>query len=563
MKKQALFLALTAAVCAGSAHAVKINDAAFVSKGGNLADINGTAPAAFDMLRTASLSSQFLPVGRIGNCTGTWLGSEGDYAWVLTAARCVPNTHLVDAAEDLVFTNHAGVALAGGAGSTSYVHPNRLTRPSGVTATGTDIAMVRLKRLPASNTQAPAAPVLYDGTAESTKPVSFVAYGSAFAANRQVNAVWPTTGERRAWGDSIIDGTNNAGHALFANFSAGSATRWAGVDPTDAGSAWWQERDGQWQIVATTSGGSTLQSHGTRVSKYAKWINDLFPGARLSSEAAPPTFDAPEVTNDKTFQSANEGWRIGFVNAPDQPLVNMPSGMTHADIYGETWFRTPLVNDAGEQRFVTLRATRLNGCGSERSMNNAIGCVADAVSILRVRYVAANNPDLPVGTWRGRIAIDGRFYNDKSFRKRFDIDIAVNGSAPRVHALHFDSIAPADAYFTVPTQSAVVGPTVGTNVSATGDSLITVNARNAITQAVVPVKLRANRNNSCNDVAMNNAVVCANQTASTLKIRFDASDNPGLPAGRYVAQFNVQARAWRNKTFNTTIPVKVDVNLLP
>ena len=40
------------------------------------------------------------------------------------------------------------------------------------------------------------------------------------------------------------------GHALFANFITGSTTNWGGLTTSDAGTAWWQERNGEWQRVS-------------------------------------------------------------------------------------------------------------------------------------------------------------------------------------------------------------------------------------------------------------------------------------------------------------------------
>jgi len=179
MKQQVLFAAVAATLFAAPVHAIKINDHAMVA---NLANVGGSAANVYDTLRTASLASQFDAVGSLGDCTATWLGAEGDYAWVLTAARCVRNTNLVHNADHLVFTNKDGIALAGGAGSTSYIHANRINKPSSVRDAGTDIALVRMKRLPASNTHAPVAPVLYTGTAEANVPVGFVSHGPVVGA---------------------------------------------------------------------------------------------------------------------------------------------------------------------------------------------------------------------------------------------------------------------------------------------------------------------------------------------------------------------------------------------
>jgi hypothetical protein len=382
MNKHVLFAAVAATLFAAPVHAIKINDQAVTANGGSMANIQGTAPNVFDTLRTASNASQFDAVGRIGDCTGTWLGAEGEYAWVLTAARCVRNTNLVGAADHLTFTNKNGVALAGGAGSTSYIHPKRINRPISVRDAGTDIALVRLKRLPASDIHAPSQPMLYNGKAEWDLPVSFVAYGSAFVNNESVNAVWPTTGARRAWGESKIDGVAENGHALFANLFPGSATHWAGLTSSDAGGAWWQEHNGVWQLVATTTGGTPIRSEGARISTYASWINELFPRARLSSEGNIPAAEsAPEVTEAQAFIAPPQfGSRTAYVISPEQPGVDGPSSTFSGSSAGFTTLKVPVTNAAtGEVNTISLRAHRamFSPCGSNGlRMNNSLQCTS-------------------------------------------------------------------------------------------------------------------------------------------------------------------------------------------
>jgi len=89
-----------------------------------------------------------------------------------------------------------------------------------------------------------------------------------------------------------------------------------------------------------------------------------------------------------------------------------------------------------------------------------------------------------------------------------------------------------------------------------------VQARNAVTNTLTTLKLRAQRDNGCKLIAMNNAQGCNGQIVSKLKIWFDPSDNPTLQPSRYRAQFNVQASGWHDKAFNQAFPVDVDVNLL-
>jgi hypothetical protein len=568
MNKHVLFAAVAATLFSAPVHAVKINNHALTANGGSVADIQGTAPNVFDALRTAGNAAHFDAVGRIGDCTGTWLGTEGEYAWVLTAARCVRNTHLVHAADHLTFTNKAGIALAGGVGSTSYIHPKRINRPTSVRDAGTDIALVRMKRLPASDTNAPVAPVIYDGKAEAGLPVGFVAYGSAFVNNTNVNAVWPTEGERRAWGESKLDGVTENGHALFANYVAASTTNWAGLTTSDAGSAWWQERDGQWQIVATTSSGTSVQSLGARMSTYASWVKDLFPNVGLADRAQPAAADGTvEITETREYVSPQQAWATAYVKSSDQPKVVAPTGL-YVQNYEDaiTMIKVPVVHAiTGEEQLAVLRARRyVPTCGGNRPMNNYSGCASG--NTFRAHFELADNPLLTGGNWRGRFLIDARDGSSGSAlvsQFGIDIDVAIPRSpVTTAQGTTTANFGPGIA-FTIPTQAAATGPASRHSVAATsGTSTITVQARDAVTQAIVPIKLRAQRNNGCNDIAMNNVASCG-QATSTLKVSFDAADNPALPAGRYVAAFNVHAATLAVGDKYSTLPIELDINLLP
>lgn len=571
MKQHLLFAALAATLFAAPAHAVRINDQAFVANGGDMANVQGTAANVFDALRTASMAPQFLPSGRVGNCEATWLGVQGDYGWVLTSARCVSNTtELVKDENSLSFTTHDGTKIAGAPhkqGSLSFIHPNRINKPAGVQDAGSDIALLRMKILGETQHFIPLAPTLYDGTAELGRSIGFVTHGPVSVGNVPI-AGWPGSGVRRAWGESRVDGTNDASHALFANFTTGSATHWAIPTSSEAGGAWWQQQNGHWQVVATTSSSTILQSKGVRVSKYATWINDLFPLAQLGSEGL--SSEVAEITDTKYFRSEDLGGSVGFVKSDGQPDVVAPDKLISEDSQtGDLYISVPVTNtETGVVRNISLRASREMGCRTVQ-MHNALSCYPNATkSQLLVVYDDRFSPALPHGTWRGRVSIDaltsGKLNN--TFVRRFDLDIDL-AVAPTKGAFELTTANNAtpthSAYFTIPNQSAATGPTSGHSSTATGYSTITVQARDALRQTIVPVKLRAQRVRPCGAVAMNNAYPCGTDRTSSLKVWFDPIDNPTLqPGTKYSVKFNVQARTWGSTAVNKTFPVNFHLDLL-
>jgi hypothetical protein len=422
--------------------------------------------------------------------------------------------------------------------------------------------LLRLKVVGQLRDDAPFAPTLYDGTAELGRSVGFVAHGPVSVGNVAITG-WPGSGVRRAWGESRVDGTNEASHALFANFTTGSATNWASPTSAEAGGAWWQQQNGHWQIVATTSSSTLLQSKGVRVSKYATWINDLFPAARLASEGV--STEIPEITDTKYFRSENLGGYVGFVKSDGQPDVVAPDKTTHYAPAGDLYISVPVTNtETGVVRNISLRAARETGCGTVQ-MHLLPHCYANATSQLLVVYDDRFSPALPHGTWRGRVSIDA-VTGSKAFVRRFDLDIDL-AVAPTKGAFELttanDATPTHSAYFTIPNQSAATGPTSGHSSTATGYSTITVQARDAIRQTIVPVKLRAQRVRPCGAVAMNNAYSCGTDRTSSLKVWFDPIDNPTLqPGTKYSVKFNVQARTWGSTAVNKTFPVNFHLDML-
>ncbi|MFN3167850.1 MAG: trypsin-like serine protease [Phycisphaeraceae bacterium] len=293
-----LLTAGTIALSAWSARAVTLNDDYFVASGGDLNDIPGTLDAGYSQARAYSFEDQFLAVGWIGNCTATWLGNSpgGSTSYILTAAHCGDYSAGEVNPANRTFTDWDGRVIASGNG-TFYVPPQRINPPPGYGGASTDIAILALPRvrdiLDPQGNPVPQ-PVLYDGGNELGNVVSFVGYGSWGVGSTSSNGGWfPSTGPRRAGVTNVINGIWEQDHGIGTNFdtpASGNATATEGaVASGDSGSAWWQEHDDTWTIIATTNGGSGAgyggSSTGARVSQYVDWIQGIYPQAVTLSQA--------------------------------------------------------------------------------------------------------------------------------------------------------------------------------------------------------------------------------------------------------------------------------------
>ncbi|KAJ6436165.1 restless-like transposase [Purpureocillium lavendulum] len=257
-KRMQIWSAGVAALATWSlAHAVVIDEATFKSNGGDLTDIPNSIKTHNEKLRASSYETPWLVVGDIGGCTATWLGNEGAWSYVLTAAHCV-HPEGIETAVDITFTASNGQVIASGKG-TAYVPPQRVSKPPGMGGASTDIAILKL---PFRNPMLDATgkpvdrPILNDAQDERGREVIFVGYGSWGVGMNVSGGYWPAEGERRLYGRSQIDSVFELDYGIGASFQpAGPSAFWARTAPGDSGSAWWQIRGDKPVIIATTNGG--------------------------------------------------------------------------------------------------------------------------------------------------------------------------------------------------------------------------------------------------------------------------------------------------------------------
>ncbi|MCS0002808.1 hypothetical protein NB620_21305 [Vibrio alginolyticus] len=268
------------------ANAMVINQDIFIANGGDMDNVAQTIKYANLELRKRSYATPYFTVGKIPGCTATWMGNDGaGWAYILTAAHCVPYSDL-ETPTNTHFRAWDGTIIAQGEG-TIYVHENRINKPVGMGGASTDIAIVKI---PVVDTiyddegKAVEKPIIYDGSNELNKEVQFVGYGSWGVGIHSNGAYFPIEGDRRLYGESIINGIWELDHGMGAGFKPeGNTKLWARLAQGDSGSAWWQKHDGIDTIVATTNGKGTYSSTSARVSKYVDWIKRIYPEVELFS----------------------------------------------------------------------------------------------------------------------------------------------------------------------------------------------------------------------------------------------------------------------------------------
>ncbi|MFM0338170.1 trypsin-like serine protease [Paraburkholderia fungorum] len=223
----------------------------------------------------------------------------------MTAAHCVGRAKVPSGPITSSFRDWNGRLVAQG-GGTYHITELRFPIQNGYGGASTDIAVLKIPKkadiLDHAGSKVPQ-PVLYDGNAELYNIVWFAGYGRWGAGTGGPNgSYFPLSGPRRAAAASSISRVFENEHGLGANFEpATSANYWSRSAPGDSGSAWWQQFNGRWTIVATTNGGTGTLSTGARVSKYVAFIANVYPDALFLSAAlkrgsATPAVSTPVIT---------------------------------------------------------------------------------------------------------------------------------------------------------------------------------------------------------------------------------------------------------------------------
>jgi len=298
----ALLVALGIAIAATPSEAVVILDSTWSDEGGS----PGHEADGFGAALRLAAAPQFRGILALstdgeswGEASGTWLGNKDGHAYILSAAHIFdfpPTTdqYVVRAPDDSVL-----------AVDRVWVLPEWNGDPN--TRAGYDLTILRLED---EIDDAGPQPLLYTGTGEAGKLITFVGYGSRGTGSSGENEAY-YEGSDKAAAQGIVDGWEElvrppvegeeAGNELgvflpkedgsIENSLGGSnepATPLVGLlgSGDSGGSAWMKTRAG-WVLVGVNSNGTGEATYGEtswfcRVSPHRKWIASIFPGTRFS-----------------------------------------------------------------------------------------------------------------------------------------------------------------------------------------------------------------------------------------------------------------------------------------
>lgn len=571
--------------CAQSVSAMGLTDQKYTELGGALSNDSQVVQQVDTVLFNNSLRTPYWNVGLLisgSYCTGTWIGKDTSHAYILTAAHCVQGDGTNEfSGEHISFRTANGQLVAAGT-STSYFN-NYVAGDFGRCENDIAIAKIPLLTEPVDDQGNAVSPPLLDGAHKDN-------YDALLGKNTQLAGYGilgsPSLGQVRSVGRRQGEGffETRTSACLFNRVSESSTNEWAFGSPGDSGSATWQTYENQPVAVSVTSWWMGWQGytsgHGS-IAANADWIKEIAPMAKFyDGNTTPPpedpepeprtlptiTYDTPlefgpleEEVRGTVYYLASEG----VLDGPTRPIWRYPSG--HSSLTVEM-----IHVDSGESYPVTFRGQRLTHCGWGK-MNNIAWCYPSAnLGNLKLSFNHHDNPDLPLGQYQGKFAVEALGWHDRTFQQVIEVraDIVIDQPLPFdgtitdsafFESFPYDSkVAYGSVYYLAPEVSRVKRPRWHGRLNRW--TRLKVPVVNELTGETAIVKLRAQRFLGCGWSTMNNAAYCSrDNNRGQLKVTFNPRDNRLLPPGQYTGAFSVIVKGLHDRGFQETLRLKVDI----
>ncbi len=250
-----------------------------------------------------------------GDGSGTWIGNDERYAYILTSAHNFDEAEVTEAR----FRTDDGTVLRA---DRLWVHPDYNSEDDW---SGRDAAIVRLTR---PITHLGPQPILYGGRGEKGQVITFVGYGTRGIGSVGEDEQRFNTGLDKAAAQGFVDEVEplrrptedqDAGNSLAiflpredgrienplgSDYRSRPVSRLVGLlgSGDSGGSAWMKDGD-RWVIVGINTAGDGKAGYGdsswfVRVNGIRPWIRKTFPGVAFSDEAPRPAAVAAAVPTD-------------------------------------------------------------------------------------------------------------------------------------------------------------------------------------------------------------------------------------------------------------------------
>ena len=558
-------------------YALGLTEQKYTELGGALDAHSTTVNAVDNALNQPTLDDKFNAVGLVisdSYCSGTWLGTQDDHAYILTAAHCLAGAQSDQEAEytgqHVSFRTGDGRLIASGT-STNYFKAYQ--------GCGTDIAVAKIPLLtaPLDSSGNQATPPYVDSDPNTVqrllKPIEFAGYGILGSPSLgQVRSI----GRRHGQGEFFDSELN----CLINRAYEGASDRWAFASPGDSGSAVWQQDNDHNLAIAVTSwwmGWAGYTSGHGAIAPHIDWLRQVAPVVK-TLEANPDPRQEEEENNEPkltettplVFDEIEKEVRGTVYYLPFENVLKGPKRRIWRYPSGHSRLLVELTESStGQTHPVVVRAQRLTHCGWGQ-INNGAWCYPRAnLGTLKVSFSQADNPELPLGHYQGAFTLKARGWHMRRFSKLYEInaDITLDSELPVdgtvTETAHFegpryDDTVRGSVYYLAPKIAKPKRPRWHGRLNTW--TRLKVPVTNVETNESQILRLRAQRYAGCGWTKMNNAAYCTNGPHwGQIKVQYVATDNPNLPEGQYEAKINIQVRGLRERSFQEDLYLNVDV----
>ncbi|WP_297483726.1 trypsin-like serine protease [uncultured Photobacterium sp.] len=565
-KTVALFIYLFSA----NVYSIGINDSKYIELGGSLdpALVNNVSAKLHSQANKPKYNHVGLVLGR-GYCSGTWLGSDQQYSYILTAAHCLQgyenNQHQ---GQYVSFKLHDGTVISSGQ-STNYFNQ--------YTGCSSDIAVAKIPKVSDpldSNGDVIKQPYIDNHFNKDLLLDSIELTGFGIFGSRSLGQL--------DW----LNKRNGIGQLRFVykdcliNRAIENTPAWAFASPGDSGSAIWQQRNGADVAVGISSwwfGWQYGYSGHAPIALNSQWLKSIVPMLKTVDDIPTKINEEPVfVLTEKNIletEPLEKDLRGSIYYVKGSNIVNGPSRYIWRYPHKTTLFSTHLIHQQTDTTYlVWLQGQRKTHCGWGKVNNSAWCYPAPNLGQLKLQFSQKDNPDLPIGRYGGEFTFQVKSLYDRNYNE----SIAISADITVSEALPFDGTVTVESPFIGERYESSMRGTVyylspnkkGTNrprwsrYAGTYSQLL-VEVKNTQTSAIQTVTLRGERYLGCGWSIMNNAAYCrkTGPIYGELRVSFIAEDNLNLEIGEYKGSLPITVRGLHNRKFKQDLRLNVHLNI--
>lgn len=565
-KTVALFIYLFSA----NVYSIGINDSKYIELGGSLdpALVNNVSAKLHSQANKPKYNHVGLVLGR-GYCSGTWLGSDQQYSYILTAAHCLQgyenNQHQ---GQYVSFKLHDGTVISSGQ-STNYFNQ--------YTGCSSDIAVAKIPKVSDpldSNGDVIKQPYIDNHFNKDLLLDSIELTGFGIFGSRSLGQL--------DW----LNKRNGIGQLRFVykdcliNRAIENTPAWAFASPGDSGSAIWQQRNGADVAVGISSwwfGWQYGYSGHAPIALNSQWLKSIVPMLKTVDDIPTKINEEPVfVLTEKNIletEPLEKDLRGSIYYVKGSNIVNGPSRYIWRYPHKTTLFSTHLIHQqTNTTHLVWLQGQRKTHCGWGKINNSAWCYPAPNLGQLKLQFNQKDNPALPIGRYSG----DFTFEVKSLYNRNYNESVTINADIAIAETLPFDGTVTVEApfigkryessihgtvYYLSPNKKGINRPRWSRYAGTY--SQLAVEVKNTQTGVTQTVTLRGERYLGCGWSIMNNAAYCrkTGPVYGELRVSFIAEDNPNLEIGEYKGSFPITAKGLHNRQFKQDLRLNVHLNI--